>query len=83
MVGMMKKNKTCIPPSFLEKADEGTVQYTFDHANKFTQLSVALKKNKRVVFLSSMHSEKKERRGYWKRRNKCILQPGKSWCGQS
>jgi len=55
----MKKNKACIPPSFLAKADEGTVQYTFDHADNFTLLSVALKKNKRVVFLSTMHSEKK------------------------
>ena len=26
---------------------------------------------------------KKVRRGYWKRRNKRILQPGKRWCGQS
>jgi len=55
----MKKNKACIPPSFLAKADEGTIQYAFDHANKFTLLSVAPKKNKRVVFLSTMHSEKK------------------------
>jgi len=27
LFGMMKKNKVCIPPSFLAKADEGTVQY--------------------------------------------------------
>ena len=26
LVGTMKKNKACIPPSFLAKADEGTVQ---------------------------------------------------------
>jgi len=45
----------------LAKADEGTVQYAFDHANNFTLLSVAPKKNKRVVFLSTMHSEKKKR----------------------
>jgi hypothetical protein len=43
----------------LAKADEGTIQYAFDHANNFTLLSVAPKKNKRVVFLSTMHSEKK------------------------
>jgi len=55
----MKKNKACIPPSFLAKADEGTIQYAFDHANNFTVLSVAPKKDKRVVFLSTMHSEKK------------------------
>jgi hypothetical protein len=55
----MKKNKVCIPPSFLAKADEGTVQYAFDHANNFTLLSVAPKKHKRTVFLSTMHSEKK------------------------
>jgi len=54
----MKKNKACIPPSFLAKADEETVQYAFDHANNFTQFSVAPKKNKGVVFLSTMHSEK-------------------------
>jgi len=66
----MKKNKACIPPSFLGKADEGTVQYPFDHANYFTLFSVAPKKTK-------------ERRGYWKRRNKIILQPGIWWCGQS
>jgi len=59
LVGTIKKNKACIPPSFLAKADEGTVQYAFDHANNFTLLSVAPKKNKRVVFLSTMHSEKK------------------------
>jgi len=83
LVGTMKKNKACIPPSFLAKADEGTIQYTFDHAYNFTLLSVAPKKKKRVVSLPTMHSEKKERRGYWKRRNKPILQPGKRWCGQS
>ena len=43
----------------MAKVDEGTVQYAFDHANNFTLLSVAPKKNKRVVFLSTMHSEKK------------------------
>ena len=62
LVGTMKKNKACIPSSFLVKADEGTVQYAFDHANNFTLLSVATnkkKKNKRAVFLSTMHSEKK------------------------
>jgi hypothetical protein len=42
----------------LAKADEGTVQFTFDHANNCTLLSVSPKKNKRVVFLSTMHSEK-------------------------
>jgi len=66
LIGMMKKqNKVCISPSFLAKADEGAVQYAFDHANNFTVLSIAQKKkNKRVVFLSTMHSEKKDRRGY-------------------
>jgi len=63
LVGTMKKNKACIPPSFLAKADEGRVQYAFDHANNFTLLPVAPNKNKRVVFLSTMHSEKKERGG--------------------
>jgi len=47
----MKKNKECISPGFLAKADEGTVQYAFDHANNFTLLSVAPKKNKRVSLL--------------------------------
>ena len=61
LVCTMKKNKARIPPSFLAKADEGTVQYALDHAYNFTLLSVAPKKNKRVVFLSTMHSEKKER----------------------
>jgi len=56
----MKKNKVCIPPSFLAKTDEGTVQYAIDHANNFTLLSVAPKKNKTVIFLSTMHSEKKK-----------------------
>ena len=27
--------------------------------------------------------KKRERRGYWKRRNRRILQPRKKWCGQS
>jgi len=58
----MKKNKACIPPGFLAKVDEGTVQYAFDHANKFALLSVAPKKNKRVVFLSTMHSGKRQTR---------------------
>jgi len=55
----MKENKASIPPSLLPKADEGTVQYAFDHANNFTLLSVAPKKNKRVFFLSTMHFENK------------------------
>jgi hypothetical protein len=59
LVGTKKKNKACIPPTILANADEGTVQYTFYHANNFTMLSVAPKKNMRVVFLSTMHSEKK------------------------
>jgi len=59
LVGTMKMNKAFIPHSFLAKADEGTVQYAFDHTNNFTLLSVAQKKNNRVVFLSTMHSEKK------------------------
>jgi len=59
LVGTIEKNKARIPPSFLAKADEGTVQYAFDHANNFTLLSVAPKKNKRVFFVSTMHSEKK------------------------
>jgi hypothetical protein len=59
LVGTMKKNKACIPPNFLAKAAEGTVQYAFDHANNFTLLSIVPKKNKRVVFLSTMHSQKK------------------------
>jgi len=59
LVCTMKKNKAYIPPSFLAKADEGTVRYAFEHANNLTLLSVAPKKNKRVVFLSNMHSEKK------------------------
>jgi hypothetical protein len=42
----MKKNKACIPRSFLAKADEGTVQYAFDHANNSTLLSVAPKKKR-------------------------------------
>jgi len=46
----------------LAKADEGTVQYAFDHANNFTLLSVAPKKKKRVVFLSTMHPENRETR---------------------
>ena len=56
LVGTMKKNKRCIPPSFLTKTDAGTCQYAFDHANNFTLLSIAPKKNKRVVFLSTMHA---------------------------
>jgi len=35
LVGTMKKNKAYIPSSFLGEADEGTVQYAFDHANNF------------------------------------------------
>jgi len=62
LVGMMKKNKGIIPPRFLAKADEGTVQNAFDHSNNFTLLSFAPKKNKKVVFLSTMHSEKRETR---------------------
>jgi hypothetical protein len=62
LVGRMKKNKACIPPSFLAKADEGTVQYAFDHANSFTLLPVAPKENKRVVFLCTMHSENRQTR---------------------
>ena len=52
----MKKNKRCIPSSFSTKADVGTCQNAFDYANNFTLLSIAPKKNKRVVFLSTMHA---------------------------
>jgi len=54
LVGTMKKNKACIPPRFLAKGDEG-----FGHTGNFTLLSVAPKKNKWVVFLSTLNSEKK------------------------
>jgi len=47
----MKKNQACIPPSFLAKADEGTVQYAFDHANNFTLLSVAPKKQEGLLLV--------------------------------
>ena len=40
----------------MTKADAGIVQYAFDHANDFTLLSIAPKRNKRVVFLSTMHA---------------------------
>ena len=69
LVGMMKKNKVCIPPSFLAKAYEGIVQYAFDYANNFTLLSVAPKKNKEGRLPVHLCIPKKERRGYWKRRN--------------
>ena len=55
LIGKTKKNKNCISPSFLEKSDEGTVHYGFDKKNRLTLLSVT-QKNKKVVFLSSMHS---------------------------
>ena len=66
LVGSMKKNKACILPDFFKKADEGAVQYAFDNTNNITLLSVTPKKNKKVVFLSTKHSEKKERQGYCK-----------------
>jgi hypothetical protein len=50
LFGTMKKNISCIPPTFLTKADERRFQYAFDHANNFTLLSVAPKKNKRFSF---------------------------------
>ena len=56
----MKKNKRCISSSFLTKADAGTCQYTFDQGNTFTLLSIAPKKNKRVVFLSTMHATRSQ-----------------------
>jgi hypothetical protein len=59
-----------------------TVQYVFDHPNIFTLLSFAPKKNKRVVSVHYVF-RKKDRLGYWKRRNKSVLQSGKGWCGQS
>ena len=60
LVGTTKKNKHCIPSSFLTKADAGICQYAFDHANNFTLLSIAPKKNKRVVFLSTMHATRSQ-----------------------
>ena len=60
LVGTMKKNKRCIPSSFLTKADAGTCQYVFDDAKNFTLLSIAPKKNKRVVFLSTMHATRSQ-----------------------
>jgi len=83
LVGTIKKNKACSPPIFLAKAVEGTVQYAFDHSNNFTLSSVAPKKNKRVVFLSTMHSEKKRDEDAGKEEINVILQPGKRWCGRT
>ena len=57
LVGTLK-NKTCIPPCFLTKSNAGTVHYGFDKQNDYTLLSVTPKKNKKVVFLSSMHQTK-------------------------
>ena len=48
LIVTMQKNKACIPPSFLTKADEGTVQYAFDLAKNFTLLSVARSEERRV-----------------------------------
>ena len=72
----MKKNKACIPLSFLAKADEGTVQYAFYHANNFTVVHCSKEKQEGRLPVHYAF-RKKERRGYWKRRNKCVLQPGK------
>ena len=58
LVGTLKKNKTCIPPCFLTKSNAGTVHYGFDKQNEYTLLSVTPKKNKKVVFFSSMHQTK-------------------------
>jgi len=79
----MKKNKACIAPSFLAKADEGTVQYTFDHANSFTQLSVAPKKSKKAVFLDTMHYEIKRVDDSGKEEINLFYNQEKRWCGQS
>jgi hypothetical protein len=81
LVGTMEKNKACIPPSFLLKADEGTHQYAFDHANNFTLLFVAKKTGGSSPVDYSIR--KKRDTVYWKRINKRILQPEKMWCGQS
>ena len=54
-VGTMKKNNACIPPSFLAKADEGTVQYAFDHAINFTVVRCSEEKQDGRL-LSTMHS---------------------------
>ena len=64
-LNLLMKNKGCIPPSFLAKANQGTVQFAFDCPNKLRLLSIAPKKNKRVVFLSTMHfkEEKDEETG--------------------
>ena len=58
LVGTLKKNKTCIPPCFLTKSNAAAVRYGFDKQNDYTLLSVTPKKNKKVVFLSSMHQTK-------------------------
>ena len=64
-LNLLKKNKACIPPSFLAKANQRTVQYAFDRPNELRLLSIAPKKNKMVVFLSTMHfkEEKDEETG--------------------
>ena len=42
----------------MTKSNAGTVHYGFDKQNDYTLLSVTPKKNKKVVFLSSMHQTK-------------------------
>jgi hypothetical protein len=83
LVGKMKKNKACIRPTFLAKADEGTVQHAFDHANNFTLLNRCSKEKQEGRLPVHYTFRKKDRRGYWERRYKRVLQPGKRWCGQS
>jgi len=60
-VGTMKKNKAFIAPSFLAKADEGTVQYAFDQSNNFTLLSGAPKKNKSRLHVHYTFRKKKKK----------------------
>ena len=55
LVGAMKE-QTMHSFKLLTKADAISAHYPYDHANGFDLLCIAPKRNKRVVFLSTMHA---------------------------
>lgn len=59
VVGTMRKNKACIPPLFQPNRNRDIESNVFGFSNNITLASYVPKRNRAVIFLSTMHHSKK------------------------
>lgn len=58
MVGTIKKNKRCVPQDFLPSRNRNAESNIFGFLKNYTLVSYVPKKNRAVIFLSTMHHTK-------------------------